>query len=99
MVHEWTFLTSHALVLIEVARDPECRIRDVAGRLDLTERRVQGVLKDLVDSGYLQRRKVGRGYRYRIVPTGRFRHPRVRMLEIRSLLALVERSTPASPTV
>ena len=90
MARDWTFLTSHALVLIEVARDPDARIRDLAERLEVTERTVHGALKDLIDAGYLTRKKSGRRYRYRVVRTGRFRHPRVRRLEIRDLLALVE---------
>ena len=88
----WTFLTSHGLVLVEVARDPQARMQDIANRLDITERTVRSALSDLVDAGYLSRRKVGRGYHYRVRRSGRFRHPRVRRLEIRSLLALVDDS-------
>ncbi|AQZ62330.1 hypothetical protein BKM31_13415 [[Actinomadura] parvosata subsp. kistnae] len=36
----WTFLTHHARVLIEVARDPEARVRDLAARIGITERGV-----------------------------------------------------------
>jgi hypothetical protein len=34
----WTFLTSHARVLLLVAHDPGVRLRDIAASLDITER-------------------------------------------------------------
>jgi predicted transcriptional regulator len=89
MPGEWTFLTNHALVLLEVTRDPQCRIRDLAERLDITERTVRTALKDLIDAGYLQRTKVGRCYQYTVQRTGRFRHSRVQTLNISALLDLV----------
>ncbi|MDX6435511.1 MAG: hypothetical protein QOK34_345, partial [Gaiellaceae bacterium] len=62
----WAFVTSHAVVLIEVARDPEATVREVAERAQLTERQTHRVLGDLVDEGYLVRERVGRRNRYRI---------------------------------
>jgi DNA-binding MarR family transcriptional regulator len=90
MTREWTFLTSHALVLLEVARDPECLIRDLAERLDLTERTVHTVLKDLIDAGYLQRSKESRSYRYHVLRSGHLRHPRMQTIQVRDLLNLVQ---------
>jgi DNA-binding IclR family transcriptional regulator len=56
----WTFLTSHASVLLEVAREPEATVREIAERAGLTERQAHRVLADLVEGGYLQRERVGR---------------------------------------
>jgi predicted transcriptional regulator len=97
MPGEWTFLTNQALVLLEVTRDPQCRISDLAERVGITERTVRSVLKDLIDAGYLQRTKVGRSYCYTVRRTGRFRHPRVEALNISDLLDLVppEAAEPA----
>ncbi len=36
---EWAFLTSHARVLLQLARDPGARLRDIAASLGITERR------------------------------------------------------------
>lgn len=71
----WTFLTNHGHVLIAVASDPEARVRDIAERVGITERAVQGILDDLEQGGYLERERVGRRNRYRLREGGRFRHP------------------------
>ena len=34
----WGFLTNHARALLCIAHDPGTRLRDVAARLDITER-------------------------------------------------------------
>jgi len=60
----WSFLTNHAQVLLCVANDPEVRLRDVAMSVNLTERRVQSILSDLVQSGYIAKAKSGRRNRY-----------------------------------
>ncbi len=38
MAANWTFLTSHARVLLRIARDPGARLRDIAASLGITER-------------------------------------------------------------
>jgi DNA-binding IclR family transcriptional regulator len=71
------FVTSHAILLIEVARNSDSTVRELAGRAGLTERQTHRVLADLVAEGYLERERVGRRNRYR-VNTGRpMRHPAV----------------------
>ena len=35
---DWSFLTSHARVLLRIAHDPGVRLRDIAARTDVTER-------------------------------------------------------------
>lgn len=85
----WTFLTSHARVLIIIARDPGVRLRDVAAACGLTERAVQGIVADLEDGGYLTRSREGRRNRYEILPGAMFRHPAEADHEIAGLLALI----------
>ena len=72
---QWTFLTNHAHVLIYVARDPGARVREIADAVGITERTAQGILTDLVDSGYLRRTKEGRRNRYDCVEALPLRHP------------------------
>jgi hypothetical protein len=62
----WSFLTSHGRVLLCISRDPETRLRDIALTLDITERRVHGIVTDLVEAGYIVKVKDGRRNRYRI---------------------------------
>jgi DNA-binding MarR family transcriptional regulator len=84
----WTFLTNHAHVLIAVAADREARVRDIAERVGITERAVQGILDDLERGGYLERERVGRRNRYTLREGGRFRHPAERGHAIDELLRL-----------
>jgi hypothetical protein len=65
-VPSWTFLTSHARVLLLVAHDPGVRLRDIAASLDITERSAFGIITDLVEAGYVIKEKDGRRNRYHI---------------------------------
>ncbi len=62
----WTFLTTHAQVLLCVAHDPGARLRDIAASLDITERSAFGIIADLVEAGYVVKEKDGRRNRYHI---------------------------------
>jgi hypothetical protein len=62
----WSFLTNHARVLLCIARDPGVRLRDIAARLDITERTAYGMVTDLANAGYVVREKDGRRNRYQI---------------------------------
>jgi predicted ArsR family transcriptional regulator len=63
---DWGFLTSHARVLLHIARDPGARLRDIAASLGITERRAHGIITDLAEAGYVITQKDGRRNRYRI---------------------------------
>lgn len=62
----WTFLTNHARVLLCIAHDPGVRLRDIAARLDITERSAYGIVTDLARAGYVVKQKDGRRNRYQI---------------------------------
>ena len=62
----WTFLTNHARVLLCIAGDPGVRLRDIAARLDITERTAYGIVTDLTQAGYIVKQKDGRRNRYQI---------------------------------
>jgi MarR family len=62
----WTFLTNHARVLLCIAHDPGVRLRDIAARLDITERSAYGIVTDLAQAGYVVKQKDGRRNRYQI---------------------------------
>jgi DNA-binding MarR family transcriptional regulator len=62
----WTFLTSHARVLLCTPHDPGVRLRDIAARLDITERSAYGIVTDLAEAGYIVKQKDGRRNRYQI---------------------------------
>ena len=70
----WTFLSNHGHVLVCLARDPDVRMRDVASAVGITERAVQQIVRDLVAGGYVEKEKLGRRNRYRVVRSSHFRH-------------------------
>jgi DNA-binding Lrp family transcriptional regulator len=84
----WSFLTSHALVLLSVAADPRARMRDVAARVGITERAVQRVVAELAEAGYVTIRRVGRRNQYVINARQPLRHPLAANRTVRHLLAL-----------
>ncbi|MEU3727212.1 helix-turn-helix domain-containing protein [Streptomyces sp. NPDC031705] len=90
----WTFLTSHARVLLAIARDPGARLREVADNCLLTERTVQSIVSDLEEGGYLSRMRVGRRNHYRINSGAKFRHPAEAGRDIAGLLNLLAGPRP-----
>ncbi|MGW6918985.1 helix-turn-helix transcriptional regulator [Kitasatospora sp. NPDC054939] len=85
----WTFLTSHARVLLLISRDPSVRLRDLAQSCELTERAVQAIVTDLEAAGYLSRSRDGRRNHYRVLDGTTFRHPAEAGHEIAGLLRLL----------
>jgi len=88
----WTFLTNHAHVLVCIAEDPDVLLREVAQRVDITERAAQRIVAELEAAGYLSHEKVGRRNRYQVNPALPLRHSLEEHLEIGTLLnVLTER--------
>jgi len=85
----WTLLTGHGHVLVEIARNPDARIRDISPVVDLTERTVQAIVADLEAAGYLTRTRVGRRTRYTVNPDNPFRHSAQEGLRVGPLLDLL----------
>ena len=75
LARHWTFLSNHGHVMIQLARDPNLRIRDIAEAVGITERSAQAILVDLEQGGYLTVTRVGRRNQYQINANSKFRHP------------------------
>jgi hypothetical protein len=94
----WTLLTGHGHVLVEIARNPDARIRDISPVVGLTERTVQAIVADLEAGGYLTRTRIGRRTRYTVNPDSPFRHKAQEGLRVGPLLdqltALADADTP-----
>jgi DNA-binding transcriptional ArsR family regulator len=88
----WTFLTSHAVVLLEVAAAPDATVREIAERAGLTERQSHRVLSDLVEGGYVQRQRVGRRNHYRVDESRPMRHPIAADHRVGELLGALRRT-------
>ena len=85
----WTLLTGHGHVLVEIARNPEARIRDLAAVAGITERAVQAIVADLEAAGYLTRTRTGRRTVYTVDPDMSFRHPAQEGLRVGPFLDLL----------
>ena len=60
----WSVLTSHARLLLCIARDPGMRLRDIAAGPGSTERSAYGIITDLTTAGYAAKQEDGRRNRY-----------------------------------
>jgi hypothetical protein len=85
----WTLLTGHGHVLVEIARNPEARIRDISSAVALTERTVQAIVADLEAAGYITRHRAGRRTRYTVKRDSQFRHPAQEGLVVGPFLAML----------
>jgi DNA-binding IclR family transcriptional regulator len=52
--------------LVAVANEPEMPVHEIARAVEITERSAYRILSDLVDDGYLIRKRVGRRNRYEL---------------------------------
>jgi MarR family len=85
----WGFLTNHARALLCIAHDPGMRLRDVAARLDITERSAHAIITDLTAAGYLVKQKDGRRNRYQIQAHLPLPEPASRERTVGEVLALL----------
>lgn len=88
----WTFITNHARVMMVISRDPTVRLRDIASTLDITERAAQRIVTELVDEGYLSRKREGRRNIYTVHPDRPLRAPQTSNIEIGEFIDLLTSS-------
>lgn len=87
---DWTFVTSHGFLLLEVSRSPDATVKELALRAAVTERQAHRILVDLVEGGYVVRERVGRKNHYRVNTQEPMRHPAAVGHRIGELLAALE---------
>jgi DNA-binding MarR family transcriptional regulator len=85
----WTLLTGHGHVLVEIARNPTARIRDISAAADITERTAQAIVSDLEAAGYITRIRTGRRTRYFVNRDQLFRHTAQEGLRVGPFLDLL----------
>jgi DNA-binding MarR family transcriptional regulator len=86
---EFAFLTNHAKALLLIAQDSQIRIRDLAARLQITERATQRFVADLARAGYIDRERRGRRNVYRVRTSLPLGLPLQRDVDIGTLLAVL----------
>jgi DNA-binding IclR family transcriptional regulator len=85
----WNLVTNHGHALAYLAADPEARLRDVAEHVGITERAAAQIVNDLEQAGYLTKTRVGRRNRYQIDSNRKVQTPRLAMMTIAQVLALL----------
>ena len=83
---EWTFITRHAVALSLIAKHPRIIALDLGKEMGVTERAVRKIIADLAASGYISKKREGRGVRYRINPDLSLRQSAHREIDIGDLL-------------
>jgi MarR family protein len=94
----WTLLTGHGHVLVEIARNPQARMRDISAIVGLTERTVQAIVADLEAAGYLTRDRDGRRNVYTVNPDSWFRHSAQEGLRVGPFLDLLAAADDSAAT-
>ena len=92
----WSVRTSHARLLLCIARDPGVRLRDIAAGPGSTKRSAYGIVTDLAAAGYAVKHKDGRRNRYQIQAGMPLPEPISQQLAIGEVLALLAGATAGS---
>src|ERR1700730_10683939 len=85
----WSFLTSHARVLMCIAHDPGARLRDIAAGLGITARTPPSIAPELAEPAYVVKQKDGRRNRYQIQAHLPLPEPTSRERTVGEILALL----------
>ena len=87
----WTFLTNHAHILMCLAKSPSERIRDLAVKVDITERAVQRIIVELEAAGYLEHIREGRRNLYKVLSRKPLRHDIEKHRQVHDLIKLIKK--------
>jgi hypothetical protein len=97
LVAPFSFLTNHGLALLCIAEDPRSRMRDIAAKVDITERAAQKIVADLVEHGYVERTREGRRNRYAVCGDQMIHTSSRREIDLGSLLSVLVERAPEAP--
>jgi len=90
--NNWTFFSNHGHVYFLLANNESITLREIALKVDITERSVTGIISDLYREGYIDKEKVGRTNIYRAIPEKRLKHPLESNVKLSDLNALVRKA-------
>ncbi len=71
---KWKFITRHGMALVLISKHPKITALDLATTIGLTERAVRRIIAVLYAADYIEKKKVGRGLRYRVNHAQTLRH-------------------------
>ena len=70
----WTFLGNHGHVVVQLAKNPDVKLTDLALLVGVTERHARAIVNELREAGYIEVQKVGRRNTYRVIENKALRH-------------------------
>jgi transcription initiation factor IIE alpha subunit len=83
---EWTFVTNHAVVLSFIASHEQITARDLAQEIGITERATRKIIADLLSTGYITKKRIGRCNHYVVNHVLPLRHASHSDIEVGKLL-------------
>lgn len=86
---DWSLLTNHGRLLLAIENEPGLRVREMADRLEMSERGIALILRDLRLAGYVTSRREGRRVYYSVVPGKPMRRDSLRHQTVGQLLQLL----------
>ncbi len=86
---EWTILSSHGMVLLHIAATPQITLRELSDTVDLSERWISQIVKDLSEAGMLHVERRGLHNHYAVNPDAHLRHPTLAHIPLRRIITAV----------
>ena len=86
----WTFLSNHGHVAVQLAKNPDIKISELAQLIGVTERHIRSVLNDLREAGYIEVTRQGRQNRYSLVLDRPLRHSAESYRTLKDLLEVFQ---------
>lgn len=65
---KFRFLTNHALVFSHIARQSRITARELSDIIGISERAIHNIIGDLLETGYITKKREGRRNRYGVNP-------------------------------
>lgn len=90
----WNLMATHGVVLFYIAANPDSTMRQMSESLNLTERRIAQVVRDLAEAGLLEVKRNGRRNSYTVNPEAKFRHPTLSHITLGHFVEML--SSPAT---
>lgn len=70
----WTFLGNHGHVVVQIAKNPEIKISELATLVGVTERHARAIVIELREAGYINVTRIGRRNSYSVNGNKPLRH-------------------------
>ncbi|MEO8457337.1 MAG: winged helix-turn-helix transcriptional regulator [Chloroflexota bacterium] len=97
MPKKWNFLSNYGLVLTHLFQNSRATLREIARGTDLTERAVYQIVRELEESGFIEKKRVGRRNTYTVNQSALFSFPVYQGLNIAQMITALRRIMEEHP--